>query len=153
MNILIVEDDLAKSDDLVSCYKRAFPLWTHDVARSFQSGLRAVLEESHDLVLLDMTMSNYDRSIEDDGGRPHHFAGREILRQMLREEVATPAIVVTHFGRFGEEAEEVTLAELKAELEVSFPNYIGTVHYRSNVNNWESQLLEMIYEAERRKNA
>lgn len=152
MNILIVEDDLSKSDDLVAFSIREFPQCTYEVARSFQSGLRAVLEGSHDLVLLDMTMSNYDRSIEDDGGRPHHFAGREILRQMLREEVVTPAIVVTHFGRFGEEAEEVTLAELKADLEVRFPNYIGTVHYRSNVNDWESQLLEMISEAERRKN-
>ena len=96
------------------------------------------------LTLLDMTMRNFDRSLEEDGGRPHHFAGREILRQMKREEVHIPVIIVTHFERFGEESEEVTLTDLKDELQARFPDYLGTVHYRSNVDEWKAKLVELI---------
>lgn len=144
MRVLIVEDDPSKAEDLADFLNEEYPPVLIDEGKSFQSGLRLVLEDRHDLILLDMTMTNFDRSLEDEGGRPHHFAGREILRQMTREGIATPVIVVTHFGRFGEEAEEVTLSELKAELEIRFSNYFGTVHYRSNVDDWRAQLRGLI---------
>jgi DNA-binding response OmpR family regulator len=144
MRVLIVEDDDDKARDLNEFLEAHYVVSEIIVARSFQSGLRAVFAGGIDFVLLDMTMRNFDRSVEEDGGRPHHFAGREILRQMLREEVHIPVIVVTHFDRFGEETEEVTLSELKAELRHRFPDYLGTVHYRSNVDDWKTQLKELI---------
>jgi hypothetical protein len=55
-----------------------------------------------------------------------------------------PTIVVTNFDRFGEEAEEVTLSELKIELGQRFIDYVGTVHYRSNVDDWKSQLRHLV---------
>lgn len=143
MNVLIVEDDDDKANDL-----QRFVVSQYDcvvlIERSLQSGLRAIMRDRIDLLLLDMTMRNFDRSLEDDGGRPHHFAGREILRQMMREEIHLPVIIVTHFERFGEEADEVTLTELKEELQVRFPDYLGTVHYRSNVDEWQQQLSQLI---------
>lgn len=144
MRILIVEDDDDKARDLHAFLESHYVVSEILVVRSFQSGLRAVLNGAIDFILLDMTMRNFDRSVEEDGGRPHHFAGREILRQMLREEIRVPVIVVTHFDRFGEETEEVTLSELKAELKHKFPDYLGTVHYRSNVDGWKTNLKELI---------
>jgi hypothetical protein len=89
-------------------------------------------------------MTNYDRSPEEDGGRPHHFAGREILRRLQREGVHVPSIIVTQFGRFGEESEKVTLSELTVELERRFSDYVGTVQYQSNVDEWKDELTQMI---------
>jgi DNA-binding response OmpR family regulator len=144
MRVLVVEDADEKANDLAQFVRANYAVDEVLMARSFQSGLRAALVEGADLILLDMTMRNFDRTLEEEGGRPHHFAGREILRQMQREEVHIPVIVVTHFQRFGEESEEVTLSELKAELESRFPDYLGTVHYRSNVDEWKAQLQALI---------
>jgi DNA-binding response OmpR family regulator len=144
MTILVVEDDDEKAKDLHKFLAENYEVDSIVTAKSFQSGLREGLTGRFNLILLDMTMKNFDRTLEDEGGRPHHFAGREIMRQLQRENVVTPIIVVTYFDRFGEEAEEVTLSELKAELRRRFSSYIDTVHYRSNVDDWKIQLREYI---------
>lgn len=144
MNVLIVEDDDDKAVDISNFVRERYAVGKITVVRSLQSGLREILRGGHDLILLDMTMRNFDRSVEEDGGRPHHFAGREILRQMKREELRVPVIIVTNFERFGEEAEEVTLTDLKEELQERFPDYLGTVHYRSNVDEWKLRLADLI---------
>lgn len=144
MNVLIVEDDDEKAKSIRTFIDEYFMTTSIQVSRSLQTGLHTALSGEHDLILLDMTMTNYERTIHEDGGRPHHFAGREILRQLLREEIHVPVIVVTQFGRFGEESEEVTLSELQADLTGRFPDYLGTVHYRSNVDEWKRQLSDLI---------
>lgn len=144
MRLLIVEDDEEKASRVSAFMNETYSLTSLQIARSFQSGLRAALEGVFDLLLLDMTMTNYDRSLQDDGGRPHHFAGREILRQLLREDVHLPVIVLTQFGRFGEESEVMTLNELESELRARFPDYLGIVHYRSNSDNWKGTLEALV---------
>ena len=132
MKVLIVEDDDHKRSDLEEFIRSYYDVDDLLTARSFQSGIRSIFESLPDLVLLDMTMRNFDRTLAEEGGRPHPFAGREILRQMQRSRISIPVIVVTHFDRFGEEANYITLEELTEELSSRFANYIGTVHYRSN---------------------
>ncbi|WP_441771633.1 response regulator [Labrys sp. KB_33_2] len=113
-------------------------------AKSLQSGRRYALDGTNDLIILDMTMRNFDRTVVEEGGRPHHFAGREILRQMKRQHIATPTIIFTHFDRFGEESDYTTLTQLNIELSEKFPNYIGTVHYRNNVESWKDMLANFV---------
>lgn len=144
MKLLIVEDDEEKASRLSDFMASTYRPESIVTARSLQTGLRASLEGSFDLLLLDMTMTNFDRTVKEDGGRPHHFAGREILRQLQRENIYLPTIVVTQFGRFGEETEAMTLAELEAELVAKYPDYMGTVHYRANADNWKLQLERMV---------
>lgn len=144
MRLLIVEDDEEKASRLSEFMTTTYSPENTVTARSLQTGLRAALGESFDLLLLDMTMTNFDRTVKEDGGRPHHFAGREILRQLQRENIHLPTIVVTQFGRFGEEAETMTLTELEAELVSKYPDYLGTVHYRANADSWKVQLETLI---------
>lgn len=144
MNILLVEDDDEKAQDISRFVSEHFPTAKIEVARSLQSGLRAALSGTANIILLDMTMRNYDRTIEEEGGRPHHFAGREILRQMKREDIRIPTIVITTFDRFGEETEEMTLSELEIDLRQRFPDYLDTVHYRANVDQWKGRLLPLM---------
>lgn len=143
MRVLIIEDAEEKLNDLIE--------WAHDrfsspyivTAKSLHTGKSAALDPSIDLLLLDMTMRNYERTPEEDGGRPHAFAGREILRRMDRERILTPVVVVTQFDRFGDEDDFRTLADLKLELKSRFPNYLGTVHYRANIDDWRTLLDEI----------
>lgn len=147
MKILVAEDDEDKLEDIVSLINEHYPNANIDTAKSLQSGLSQALTNEHDLLLIDMTMPNFDRTVTDDGGRPHAFAGREILRQMRRRGVNTPAIIVTHFHRFGPEDDFTTLEQLKVELETRFDNYVGTVQYRSNVDDWRGELISVVNKA------
>ena len=151
MRVLIVEDDDEKSVHLSQFLSECFPSTTVSQARSLQSGLRAIYGDPPDLVLLDMTMRNFDLTPDEEGGRPHPFAGKEILRQMQRKRLRIPAIVVTHFVRFGEDDDFITLDELKQELVDRFPNYIGTVQYRSNVDSWKAALAGLIRQVAHRQ--
>lgn len=144
MRILVIEDDEDKLEDLVGFLAKQFSFSNVRTAKSLHSGVEAALQDDADLVLLDMTMRNFDRTVTDDGGRPHHFAGREILRQMRRNSINTPVIIVTHFHRFGDESDFTTLDELKDELASKFANYVGTVQYRGDVEEWRGVLAAMI---------
>lgn len=144
MKILIVEDDDEKRSKLESFIRFTYKVDEVSSARSFQSGLRAILEDCPDLILLDMTMRNFDRTLSEEGGRPHAFAGREILRQMRRHRVNIPVLVVTHFDRFGDDVDYMTIDELKSELSTKFANYLGTVQYKSNVDDWQSAIAAAV---------
>lgn len=149
-NVLIVEDDENKREQLADHINELLPGCTIRVARSFHSGLRSVVEESHDLILLDMTMPTYDIGQSEDGGRPQHYAGREILRQMLRRQIATPVIVVTQFDVFGEDSEAMTRDQLDKQLKGDFPDmYLGTVYYNAAMNDWKRALQQIIRKAQR----
>ena len=147
MKILIAEDDEDKLNDLSEFFKQRYAECLVTAAKSLQSSLESIFCDEFDLIILDMTMPNFDRTITDDGGRPHAFAGREILRQMKREGVRTPVIVATHFHRFGSEDDYTTLDQLRGELESRFPNYQGTVQYRGNIDQWKNELEAMISRA------
>lgn len=140
MKILIVEDDEDKRAKVVSLVRQNFVELEIIEARSFQSGLRAVEEDTPDIMILDMTMRNFDKSPTEDGGRPHHFAGREILRQMKREAISIPTVIITQFEEFGDDENKVTLSQLTSELEHRFPNYRGTVEYRHHIDAWQAEL-------------
>jgi DNA-binding response OmpR family regulator len=144
MKVLVVEDDDDKRDELAAFIDRHYTVTGLDTARSFQSGLKKILADRPDFILLDMTMPNFDRSVVEDGGRPHPFAGREILRQMVRSRVSTPVLVVTQFDRFGEESDYMTLQQLTDELARKFPNYIGAVQFKGNVDDWKPALVQAI---------
>lgn len=140
MMVLIVEDDEEKRAKVVSLVRSDFPNLNIIEARSFQSGLRAVEEEGPDLIVLDMTMRNFDKSPTEDGGRPHPFAGREILRQMKRDAIRTPTVIITQFEEFGDDENKVTLHQLTTDLRERFPNYRGTVSYRHHIDAWKNDL-------------
>lgn len=145
MNILLAEDDDDKLSQ-IQVFLDSLSLGDkRDTAKSLQSTLKLLVSESYDLLLLDMTMPNFDRTIYEDGGRPHAFGGREILRQMKRRRISTPVIVITQFDRFGEDPDIVSLEQLNQELQMNYENYSGIVQFRGNVDDWKQDLQELIF--------
>lgn len=145
MSILIVEDDELKTERLRTFLATEFPNEKIEVARSYKSGLRALVSGSHSLVILDMTLPTFDIQPGTDGGRPLSLGGRELLRQMRRRSIIRPAAVVTGFDSFGSGPGAVTLARLDSELREEFGSfYLGSVYFNATADDWRDQLRELI---------
>lgn len=145
MNLLLVEDDEIKRAQLVSFITETVPNIKIDIAKSYQTGIKAIISHSYRLIILDMTMPTFDIGIDEYGGRPQAYAGREILQQMDRREIKSPVIVVTQFDRFGEGNNKLALAELNEELLKAHPiNYKGAIYYSTTVDSWKNQLRQVI---------
>lgn len=145
MNILIIEDDEIKREQLFSFLTDKYKESNISSAKSLQSGLRAIISNKYDLIILDMSLPTYDIYFDEDGGRPQAYAGREILRQMDRREINMPVIVVTQFDIFGEGIDTLTRDELDKQLHESHhDNYKGMVYYNPTLENWKNSLLKLM---------
>jgi CheY-like chemotaxis protein len=145
MVILLVEDDEIKCGQILNVLKQDASIKGVTVAKSYRSGLERVLHERFDLVLLDMTMPTYEITLEEEGGRPRAFAGRDILRQMKRRAISMPVVVVTQFEKFGDGAEVKTRAELDRELWTAHSGtYRGMVYYNVTQEGWKDELASKI---------
>ena len=146
MKILLVEDDLDKSNQICEYLASAFATSFIKTCRSLQSGLQELIEnhQSYLFVLLDMTLPNYELSSEEpDGGSPESFAGRNLLTQLKLRDIKIPVIVVTQYEQFG--TENVPLESLSKELELEFSdNYRSTVYFSIISNSWQINLKKEI---------
>jgi CheY-like chemotaxis protein len=148
MKLLLIEDDDDKRIALEDFLRSMFSAVTIGTVRSFSSGLRQVINPSnnYDVVLMDMSMPNYDVTADEpSGGNPEPFAGRELLSQMQLRGISIPTIVVTMFDSFGDKGGKMSLEQLKQEMEDEFsPIYRGTVYYDSRQEGWKSALQNLI---------
>ncbi len=145
MRILVVDDDPNKIRQLMQLIRSEFPDAEAEEQRSYQSGLKAALLNTPDVMLLDMTMPTFDVGGKEKGGRERRYAGRQVLHQLQRKRVETKVVVVTQFERFGEGPELITLDELRAELKREFPvNYVTTVFYQAADSQWMDSLREVL---------
>jgi CheY-like chemotaxis protein len=145
MKILLVEDDEIKIKNLEG-FIMNLSSEIHielDTRRSYQSGLNAILNKEYDLILLDMSMHNFDKKVNESGGVHMPFAGEDILREMSWNEIPTKALIVTQYDLIGNKL----LTELKESWAKNFSdNYIGTVFYRDNETDWQNELSAFIFE-------
>lgn len=146
MKYLLVEDDENKRFALENFLTSAFSDIDLDQAKSLQGGVRKLRNETYDLILLDMTLPNYDPSPDEPGGgSTHSFGGREFLKQMARFEIVTPVIVVTQFETFGKPPETTNLQELDRTLARDFSStYKGAVYYHPAIEGWREELHDLI---------
>ena|ERR1700682_621775 len=145
MKVLLVEDDENKSSQILQFVDVGLGIRDVRLARSYRGGLEKILNEHFDIVLLDMTLPTYEGDLDEEGGRPRVFAGRDILRQMDRKNVKAPVIVVTQFDKFGEHGETRTRDQLDRELLGAHPSiYRGMVYYNSGLEGWKEELAARI---------
>lgn len=140
MKILIIEDDPNKLDALTNFLKqyRGAECFTQT---AFQSGLRAILSNAYDLLLLDMSMPVFDTRLGHSGGRSLPLAGRDILFQMKRKRIDLRTIIVTQYENF----DDISLGELHQNLCNEFPeNYVGYVYYNVTQDQWRHELAALL---------
>jgi CheY-like chemotaxis protein len=145
MTVLVVEDDENKRNQLRQFLRETFPEMGVDLERSLQGGVRRIRRSRPDLVLLDMTLPNYDPGPDEPGGQTHIFGGQEFLRQMDRFEIVLPVIVVTQFETFGKPPNTKLLQDLDRELRAEHAtSYRGAVYYHSAIHGWKEELKELM---------
>ncbi len=145
MKVLIIEDHKHKEEELKLFLNESFDNILHEVKTSYHSGLKEVIlnHANYDLILLDMSMHNYDIAKNETGGDPIPLAGQLILNQMYNKGIDTKVIVVTMFETFAEKK----LEDLHNSLNTDFKDiYLGYVYFRSSEGNWKKDLNKMIKE-------
>jgi CheY-like chemotaxis protein len=149
LKVLLVEDDENKGVQLRRFVGEVYPKALLELRRSLQSGVRSIRSESFDLILLDMTLPNYDAGPDEPGGgMTHSFGGREFLKQMDRFGVVTPTVVVTQFETFGKAPHALDLNELDTQLRQQHPRaYVGCVYYHASLRGWRERLRSVCEEA------
>lgn len=144
MRILFIEDHPLKQAQINRYLKEYFADAEVTLKNSYISGLKE-LKQNHlnfDLLLLDISMPNYDISSEDSGGDWMPLAGKKILKEMYLRDIATKAIVITMHGSFDDGTK---ITDLDSELENEFPdNYIGYVYYSQINEDWQEKLSHLI---------
>ncbi len=146
MKILIVEDQAEKVRDVISFLNNHLTKKPeYHTEESLHGGLKALLNDnSYDLIILDMSMPNFNPSPEDMmGGAPESFAGKELLSQMKLREINIPVLVLTQYATFAKG--QVSLEELDENLMNSFQGfYLGAVYYSSADKNWTKSIEKLI---------
>jgi len=143
MKILFIEDDDEKRNKINIFLNNIFKELNIIDKKSYHSGLSSLVKkEPYDIVLMDMSMPNFDViSDESEGGTPESFAGRKLLEQMKFRFIDYPVIVITQFESFGEHVEKLSFKELNEELEEKFkPFYKSMVYYHSSESDWKENL-------------
>jgi CheY-like chemotaxis protein len=145
MIALIIEDDDVKMDRLRGFLAHEAPAVQIEVARSYKSGLLALVALQPALVLLDMTLPSFDIQPGSDGGRPLSLGGKDLLRQMKRRDIRCSAIVVTGFDTFGSNPTPVTLEQLDGQLANEFGDvYLGSVYFNAATEDWRDRLRALL---------
>lgn len=141
INILLIEDDKKKSDDIISHINNTFPNSEILLKESYHSGLKTLIREPFDLLLLDMSMPTWDRSPFEAGGEYEKFGGIKILKELARKKKLLPTILITMFDNFGESDNSITLDQMNTVLKNDYEDlYLGSVFYRSDISQWQTDL-------------
>jgi len=145
MNILIIEDSIAKRDSIALLLDKNFNISTPEVSLSVRSAIDSISRRTPDLIIADMSLPTYDIENRERGGTPRPFGGIEIFDYLDRLEVIVPVVVVTSYPTLGDGENAVNLNELRDKLKDDFPdNYFGVVYFDSAYTTWESDLLSII---------
>ena len=144
-SILVVEDNSHKRDKVISFIKELVPESLIDEAYSFSSGSKKVLENTYDILILDISLPTYDKTDFDMGGRNRAFGGHEIARKIVRRKIVTHIIFITQFDSFSDEARSHSIESLEELLMNDCGNnYAGFVRYDSSLSSWKEELTELI---------
>lgn len=143
MKILLADDDMNKRERIIqfiSLQKRNIKI---DETKSYQSTLKSIFDNLYDLIILDMTMPTFDITIEENGGRVKVFAGKEIMRKMIKRNKQIPVIIMTQFESFGDD--NIKFNELENELKSSYKKvFKEMIYYHNGMSGWQEKLEKHI---------
>lgn len=145
MKILIIEDDINKLENL-QVFLKNYTKEKHieiilTIKNSFQSGISSIIHEKYDLILLDMSLPNFDLDENNDSGDPLSRGGELILYEMDMMDINSKTIIVSQHDEFEGESLEIIN---KKYLNNFSDFYIGYVFYNAKESNWEKDLEEKI---------
>lgn len=141
MKILLVEDDEHKMNDIISFIDTLKKEILVVTARSVESGVQAAVDSQYDLILLDMTIPNFDITEISDGGKSYKNGGEIIVKELIDEDVVFRCAVITQYETFNNE----TIDQISQRIrQLCGDDYLGYVKYSTNTESWREGLKELI---------
>ena len=140
MNILLVEDEQHKIDDLSKRLRLAcLPSYDLQIVQSVKDAVLAVSVLDYHLVVLDMALPTFtkDRGDGESGGVAQASGGVEVLRAMQLASRRGKIIVVTQYPDITISGVRVKYRKMGAILRKRYEqNVVGVVLYLYNDEKW-----------------
>jgi CheY-like chemotaxis protein len=142
----LIEDSTPKAERITEFLERQFPALDVHTFGSYHSGLVAITELLPGIVLLDMTLPSFDRSVGSREGRLRPLGGYDLMRKLKLRNWMLPIIVVSQLEEFGDGQERVTFDEVMRQCAAEFPGlFIGGVYFGQGANSaWQPELERLI---------
>lgn len=145
MNMLIVEDNEHKRKKITDFILSINSAIIISEAYSYTGGLNKCLNNTYDLLILDMTMPNFDKTSSESGGRFRTYGGKDIIRQLERKNKQLPFLVVSQYPKFNENSQTLSLQDLGKILKETSPEfYVDTIFYDTSSSSWKKELQNVI---------
>lgn len=145
MKVLVIEDDDLKFELLAGFFKEDARADVLLRAASYQAGIEKLVDETFDLVLLDMTLPVSDLELSPVGMEWLTFGGQLVLRECMRRRVSARVVVVSQYKAFVRDNEEVSFEQLRDEIMQQHQELVlGCVHLDRAADNWRQEILNLI---------
>lgn len=134
MNILLVEDEIHKRDEICKCIMDVYGS-TPEIVDGVSSAVLKVMSQNYELIILDMALSTFGESAEDKNkGHDQAQGGIEVLRALKSKNKTTNIIIVTQYPDFYISGKKIKLKDSPKVIKEKYnQNVIGAVlyHYKS----------------------
>lgn len=145
MKILLIEDDKHKMNDIIAYLDTLKKKIEVDTACSVESGVQSAVDNTYDLILLDMTIPNFDITEKSDGGKSYKNGGEIVVKELLDEEIDFRCAIITQYETFNNE----TIDQISQRISrLCQDNYYGYVKYSTDNDAWKDNLKELIEHVE-----
>lgn len=145
MKALVVEDSPIKGRAVLELLSKAPGITSVLMERSYQGALRQIQTELPDLIILDMTLPNFDVGPNIRTGKPRPMGGYDILRKLQRKRISTSVIILTQYESFDNGAQTLLLSELDQKCRNEFPLiYRDTIYFSPTNTRWSDELLRAL---------
>lgn len=140
MRILLVEDDGYKSTAIKQWIDATYNNMDVKLAVSYKDGCVAALDETFDLLILDMSLPARTQSVG--AGKDTIVNGGElIIRELLDEEEDFYAVILTQYETFNGETIEAIEDRLR---QMCGDKFAGCISYNSQDDSWKNNLQAVL---------
>jgi len=134
MKILLVEDETHKRDEINKCVMDVYTT-PPEIVDGVSSAVLMVMKNDYDLIILDMALSTFGESADDNKkGHDQAQGGIEVLRALKSKKKSTKVIIVTQYPDFYIGGTRVKLKDSPKVISEKYnQDVIGAVlyHYKS----------------------
>lgn len=141
MKILFIEDDDYKRNSVIAFLKENFEDISIDTGISVESGVQQGVDNHYDLILLDMTIPNFDKTAASGGGQSFKNGGEIIVRELLDEGILFKCAILTQYETFNDETIEQISDRITHRCG---SNYLGYVKYNKLDEEWKDKLKKLL---------
>lgn len=140
-NILIIEDDNHKIDDLSDFISSLGSGYTYSIQRSVREAVMEVMRNDFDLIILDMALPTFNQADKSSGGMSQPQGGLEVIRTLKSMRKKTKVVIFTQYpdieidGEFHSIDESIKFLSERYKCDV-----VGAIHYQYENLNWKEKL-------------